>query len=931
MKNMLKNALSVFVALAVALTMTVPVVGMANTQQAQAAQGYSETASGVFSNGTYKYYVKKLKNGSYRLFKKNIKKKSVKVLKTFKKAKAYKYRVTAVRGTNVYIARIAKKTSKSTTFVFNTKKKKVTKRYKNVYISSTSGAYAIVKAKKAANTTPAKCSLYKLTKTGLKKLKALGAKCAAVKYVGAKVYYAVYPSSGKMNSVKIYRISRSGTGKKLLCSYSLKSAKKSIYVKSYKAKYCTIYYYSNGKKVTKKLYYTTSPTYAEQEATFLAKDIEDFGGYTVINLDDDETTNYTVLSKSTQTVQATEAENTLVRADDSTLTYVIENITDAISCLKAGDILYYIYGDGYDDYTLVKIETITVSGQTAMIVGDTSAELSDFFTYIDVDMDVSVAADYFTPAEDDDELSYEGYTVEEVADSSTTSSTASGMLLQSTVVDYSGSTELVNHTFTYKESGCSLNITIALTANVYLRYDFELWGEDYVESSLSLVPTLDVEATISASYSKDIKKLVGSVACPIGPTGLALTGEVYFVSTPSCSGSVKASYSLDASVTAGYVSGSGFTTSVEYNGFDVDLEAKAEFSVTGGLELDAGLTFLKVIEVTAAGSASLKLTGETDTTVSYNTSDGEITSDLIHECYLCIDGEVDAVAKISATCTTVIKELGSKSAEYSYKLTDFYLSLLSSSGSVDFGLGSCPNKQYRTTVTVADSATGDAVSGAAVYLDDAYLDATGDDGTVTTYCANGEHSMYVQASGYVQGTMTFTVADAAQSVQVYLTASSSGQGTSESTGSTGTEDSAESMDIPADAVTYNGHSYYLYDLSDIDTWAAAEAYCESLGGYLASITTQAENDFLYSYITSLGYTSAYFGLNDAEEEGTWVWANGEAVDYVNWGGSEPNSENSNEDYAMFYYKYTDGTWNDGDFGHKTNGGGQAFICEWDAA
>ena len=33
--------------------------------------------------------------------------------------------------------------------------------------------------------------------------------------------------------------------------------------------------------------------------------------------------------------------------------------------------------------------------------------------------------------------------------------------------------------------------------------------------------------------------------------------------------------------------------------------------------------------------------------------------------------------------------------------------------------------------------------------------------------------------------------------------------------------------------------------------------------------------------------------------------------------------------AMFYYKYTDGTWNDGDFGRYTANSGKAFICEWD--
>lgn len=31
---------------------------------------------------------------------------------------------------------------------------------------------------------------------------------------------------------------------------------------------------------------------------------------------------------------------------------------------------------------------------------------------------------------------------------------------------------------------------------------------------------------------------------------------------------------------------------------------------------------------------------------------------------------------------------------------------------------------------------------------------------------------------------------------------------------------------------------------------------------------------------------------------------------------------------MFYFKYQDGTWNDGDFGGQTVNSGRVFVCEW---
>lgn len=134
--------------------------------------------------------------------------------------------------------------------------------------------------------------------------------------------------------------------------------------------------------------------------------------------------------------------------------------------------------------------------------------------------------------------------------------------------------------------------------------------------------------------------------------------------------------------------------------------------------------------------------------------------------------------------------------------------------------------------------------------------------------------------------------------------------------------------IPEDAVEYNGHHYYIYEINDITSGEDAEKYCESLGGYLATITSADENEFLFNYIHELGYENAHFGFTDSEEEGMWKWVTGEEVDYTNWHSGEPNGENEDEDYAMFYFKYDDGTWNDGDFNGRTVNGGNAFICEW---
>ena len=129
--------------------------------------------------------------------------------------------------------------------------------------------------------------------------------------------------------------------------------------------------------------------------------------------------------------------------------------------------------------------------------------------------------------------------------------------------------------------------------------------------------------------------------------------------------------------------------------------------------------------------------------------------------------------------------------------------------------------------------------------------------------------------------------------------------------------------------TFNGHRYYVYNRDNITTWEEAKQYCESKGGYLATITSQEENAYVYSYLRdNFDYESAYFGFTDEEEDGNWEWENNEEVSYTNWHPGEPNGQDENEKHAMYYYKYLDGSWNDGNFEDDAWNGDGSFICEW---
>lgn len=119
------------------------------------------------------------------------------------------------------------------------------------------------------------------------------------------------------------------------------------------------------------------------------------------------------------------------------------------------------------------------------------------------------------------------------------------------------------------------------------------------------------------------------------------------------------------------------------------------------------------------------------------------------------------------------------------------------------------------------------------------------------------------------------------------------------------------MSIPKDAFVFGSHSYVVF--SNCSSWEKARDYCESLGGHLATIESAEENSAMFNYVRSQFGGNAHFGLIDNENEGEWRLVTGERVTYINWHSGEPNGESSREDYGMFYYKFDDGTWNDGDF------------------
>lgn len=122
----------------------------------------------------------------------------------------------------------------------------------------------------------------------------------------------------------------------------------------------------------------------------------------------------------------------------------------------------------------------------------------------------------------------------------------------------------------------------------------------------------------------------------------------------------------------------------------------------------------------------------------------------------------------------------------------------------------------------------------------------------------------------------------------------------------------------------NGHWYQRIDTQR--SWAEAKTYCENLDGYLATITSAEENDFIYFDIDIIDYETwlgGYQIIDQGDPSGNWAWVTGEDWSYTNWDEYEPNNFNGSlEDYLQIR---TTGYWND----HVNNAPSQSFICEWE--
>ena len=128
--------------------------------------------------------------------------------------------------------------------------------------------------------------------------------------------------------------------------------------------------------------------------------------------------------------------------------------------------------------------------------------------------------------------------------------------------------------------------------------------------------------------------------------------------------------------------------------------------------------------------------------------------------------------------------------------------------------------------------------------------------------------------------------------------------------------------IPAQAVEFGGHHYFLFNRTV--TWHMAMQACENLGGHLVRIETPDENQFV-KQLAKQGSRSegCWIDGSDEAKEGVWRFSDGRRMVYTSWPHGEPNNVGTGEHHVALL-KIADWNWTDAN--SSTRG---AFICEWD--
>ena len=475
----------------------------------------------------------------------------------------------------------------------------------------------------------------------------------------------------------------------------------------------------------------SSPMYTKNMQEFLSKTTDDFEENKVLNFDNDDDNNFAVYKDEVKLVDESGETNKVTKSDDTTKTYVIENIDDSISSLSEGDIFSYDYSNG--DALIVKIASITIDGTTATITGK-DANLDDVFDYVKIDSTAKKS-----------DFTYDESTVGEGV-----SILSEQKSRKSRAIDISGSASWsVPFSVSYVDNGVNVKGSLTYGSSVYVKVYLSV---QYQYLELKVDQTLKLDLSVSTNMFESSIDLFEFGVSPIAGVYVTVTPALVIEGSINCSisATMKTTNGFSVSNTEGY---KDLTTNPK-------LETKLDFS--GSVFIGAKATLkIRVLGSLVEGGFTLK----NGVDISGKFDDTKDSSSKKHNCSACIKGDI--YKKIGGSI--YIKFLNSKNLKFELslnvktKISDFYYSL----DHQTFDFTTCPYVSYKVNIIVKNS-NGSFVSGASVNG----TATTDSDGKVTMYLPNGNHTFTASYNGQTESTTT-TVNNAETTAEIVLGTSQS--------------------------------------------------------------------------------------------------------------------------------------------------------------
>lgn len=475
----------------------------------------------------------------------------------------------------------------------------------------------------------------------------------------------------------------------------------------------------------------SSPMYTKDMQEFLSKTTDDFEENKVLNFDSDDDNNFAVYKDEVKLVDESGETNKVTKSDDTTKTYVIENIDDSISSLSEGDIFSYDYSNG--DALIVKVASITIDGTTATITGE-DANLDDVFDYVKIDSTAKKS-----------DFTYDESTVGEGV-----SILSEQKSRKSRAIDISGSASWsVPFSVSYVDNGVNVKGSLTYGSSVYVKVYLSI---QYQYLELKVDQTLKLDLSVSTNLFESSIDLFEFGVSPIAGVYVTVTPSLVIEGSINCSisATIKTTNGFSVSNTDGY---KDLTTNPK-------LETKLDFS--GSVFIGAKATLkIRVLGSLVEGGFTLK----NGVDISGKFDDTKDSSSKKHNCSACIKGDI--YKKIGGSI--YIKFLNSKNLKFELslnvktKISDFYYSL----DHQTFDFTTCPYVSYKVNIIVKNS-NGSFVSGASVNG----TATTDSDGKVTMYLPNGNHTFTASYNGQTESTTT-TVNNAETTAEIVIGTSQS--------------------------------------------------------------------------------------------------------------------------------------------------------------